>query len=305
MIDKSSNTATGAFAHLSLSRVVGQNQTFWVTGKGGVGKTTIATALAEEVAKDHAVVLIEFGDGESAGRMLESKKVIHRIVEPDDAMVRAMSALVGSTWLAKLFTNNFAVRPMLRSAPALRELAMLEVVRQVCDEHPQAKVFVDLPATGHAIAWLKLPRQLKALFQSGALHDLADRVLKRVLDPTKTSVLVVSTAEPFVITETLDLARALGREVGLVPSGIIVNRFPDALPGHRQGGASSSGWSELDPGHLVSLVAALSFRDEVRSSALEKLGTASLPALLIPAWPTEHLKRDLHQYLAEALKDKT
>lgn len=204
-----------------------------VTGKGGVGKTAIAAGLAEAAArKDGASMLIEFGDGESGRRALrKGTKVVHRVVDPKDAMVDAIAHLLGSQILARLFLNNFAVRPMLRAAPAMRELAMLECVRRFSEELPGKRVVVDMPATGHGLTWLRLPVQMRDMFASGAIHDLAARLVDRLVSPDRASVVVVTLPEKLVLTETIELCRALENEVKLKVARVIVNRFPAELPG--------------------------------------------------------------------------
>jgi arsenite/tail-anchored protein-transporting ATPase len=156
--------------------------------------------------------------------------VIHRVVDPRDAMERAVANVVGSALLARLFTGNFAVKPMLGAAPAMRELAMLECVRIYADEHPGARVIVDMPATGHGLAWLRLPVQMRDMFASGPIHDLAQRLIDRLISPQQCSVVVVTLPERLVLLETIELCRALDVEVGLPPSRLVVNRFPRELP---------------------------------------------------------------------------
>jgi arsenite-transporting ATPase len=208
-----------------------------VTGKGGVGKTSIAAGLAEAAARrDGSAMLIEFGDGESGKRILAQNrkdksggKVLHRVVDPRDAMEKAIANLLGSTLLAKVFLNNFAVRPMLRAAPAMRELAMLECVRLYADELPGKRVVVDMPATGHGLTWLRLPVQMRDMFASGPIHDLAARIVDRLVAPSRCSVVVVTLPERLVLSETVELCRALDKEVKLPPARLVVNRFPSEL----------------------------------------------------------------------------
>ena len=208
-----------------------------VTGKGGVGKTSIAAGLAEAAARrDGSAMLIEFGDGESGKRILATNrrdkgggKVVHRVVDPRDAMEKAIANLLGSTLLAKVFLNNFAVRPMLRAAPAMRELAMLECVRLYADELPGKRVVVDMPATGHGLTWLRLPVQMRDMFASGPIHDLAARIVDRLVAPSRCSVVVVTLPERLVLSETVELCRALDKEVKLPPARLVVNRFPSEL----------------------------------------------------------------------------
>lgn len=200
-----------------------------VTGKGGVGKTTIAAGMAEAAAqRDGRSVLIEFGDGDSGRRVLGKKSaVIHRVVDPRDAMERAVGNVFGSALLARVFLGNFAVRPMLQAAPAMRELAMLECVRIYADEYPTARVVVDMPATGHGLAWLRLPVQMRDMFTSGPIHDLSQRLIDRLIG--RCSVVVVTLPERLVLLETIELCQALESEIGLSPSRLIVNRFPVEL----------------------------------------------------------------------------
>lgn len=205
-----------------------------VTGKGGVGKTTIAAGLAAAAARrDGKAVLVEFGDGDSGKRVLAGARksgVRHEVVEPRTALEKSMGRLLGSRMIAKVFIGNFAVRRMLRAAPALRELAMLDAVGQIADKAKGLRVVVDMPATGHGLAWLRLPMQMRDLFGSGGLYELSERLVHRLVSPRMCSVVVVTLPERMVLQETLELCAALAREVGMPPARLIVNRFPAALP---------------------------------------------------------------------------
>lgn len=255
-----------------------------VTGKGGVGKTTLAAGIAEAAAaREGRAVLIEFGDGESGKRVLGPRsRVAHRVVDPRDAMERAVANILGSAILARLFIGNFAVRPMLRAAPAMRELAMLEVVRIYADEHPGARVVVDMPATGHGLAWLRLPVQMRDMFASGPIHDLAQRLIDRLVSPGRTSVVVVTLPERLVLSETIELCRALEVEVGLPPARLVVNRFPRELPAAAWDSARAiekrGGESAEAAAHLVRMLDA---RRELQREALDILGTATSTSLHI------------------------
>ena len=250
-----------------------------VTGKGGVGKTTIAAGLAMAAAeRDGKSVLIEFGDGESGKRALgrNAGKVVHRVVDPKDAMERAMASLLGSALLARIFIGNFAVRPMLRAAPAMRELAMLECTRLYAEEYPGKRVVVDMPATGHGLAWLRLPVQMRDMFSSGPIHDLAARLVDRLVSPARCSVVVVTLPERLVLTETIELCRSLETEVGLTPARLVVNRFPRELPAaawdqahamEKRGGPEGVAATEL--------LRVIEARREARADALDILARAN------------------------------
>lgn len=254
-----------------------------VTGKGGVGKTTLAAGLAAASARaDGHAVLVEFGDGESGKRALGQNDgqhaVHHRIIEPHKALEQSVARLLGSRLVARVFIGNFAVRRMLRAAPALRELAMLDAVGHIADEHHPHRVIVDMPATGHGLAWLRLPVQMRDLFGSGGLYDLSERLVHRLVAPRQCSVVVVTLPERMVLQETLELCAALDREVGMPPARLIVNRFPSSLPESALGHARALVEGPAAPGALRdaarALVQVLEAREATRKEALETLAEA-------------------------------
>jgi len=241
-----------------------------VTGKGGVGKTTIAAGLAAAGAKrDGKAVFIEFGDGESGNRVLAGARksgVMHEVVEPKKALEKSVARLLGSRMLAKAFIGNFAVRRMLRAAPALRELAMLDAVGQIADQAKGKRVVVDMPATGHGLAWLRLPMQMRDLFGSGGLYELSERLVHRLVAPRACSVVVVTLPERMVLQETLELCGALEREVGMPPARLVVNRFPQPLPTGAIEQAQALGTDAA-----AQLVEVLKARELARAEALSTL----------------------------------
>ncbi|MCZ7678668.1 MAG: hypothetical protein M5U28_07815 [Sandaracinaceae bacterium] len=274
-----SSTAAGDFAPLAPIVLV--------TGKGGVGKTTMAAGLAEAAARrDGKAVLVEFGDGDSGKRMLGPRtRVQHEVIDPKDALERSVGRLLGSKLLAKLFIGNFAVRRMLRAAPALRELAMLDAVGQIADQAKGKRVVVDMPATGHGLAWLRLPVQMRDLFGSGGLYELSERLVHRLVAPRHCSVVVVTLPERMVLQETLELCGALEREVGMPAARLVVNRFPGELPPQAIAQARAMSGALAAPGAHLALV--LEARESARAEAIEALRAApslgvDLRPLLLP-----------------------
>ena len=274
-----------------------------VTGKGGVGKTTIAAGLAAAAAKrDGKAVLVEFGDGDSGKRVLAGARrsgVMHEVVEPRTALEKSVGRLLGSRMLAKVFIGNFAVRRMLRAAPALRELAMLDAVGRIADKAKGRRVVVDMPATGHGLAWLRLPMQMRDLFGSGGLYELSERLVHRLVAPRACSVVVVTLAERMVLQETLELCSALEKEVGMPPSRLVVNRFPRELP---RGAIEQA--RALGIPAAAKLIEVLEAREASRSEAVATLRGASslgvdLEPLLLPEAAFDPSAMQVAQWLVE------
>lgn len=205
----------------------------FVLGKGGVGRTTIAAGLSVLAARRRGrSVLLEFGDGESGRRALAGAHhgVEHLVIKPMEAILRGATPLFGSSAITRLVLDNFAMRPLVRAAPAVRELAMLESVRQVAAERPGVSIFVDMPATGHSVAWLRVARQGRDFLAAGPLFNLCERVLGEILSPGRASIVVVTLPERLVVEETLELCTAITAETDLSVDRIVVNRVPVSLP---------------------------------------------------------------------------
>lgn len=275
-----------------------------VMGKGGVGKTTIAASLAALDAETHGLAaLVEFGDGESGRRALAGahKGVEHLVIRPEDAIQRGATPLFGSATVAKLALDNFAMRPLLRAAPAVRELAMLESVRQIVAERPGVRVFVDMPATGHGVAWLRVPRQGRDFLGAGPLFEMCDRVGRELVAPGRASILVVTLPERLVIEETLELCAAIAREAGLDVDRVVVNRMPLPLP---RGALVEARALAASPGPLAeaarALVATLSAREAASAEGLASLDALTLARHAIwrvPQAPVDPSARDVARWL--------
>jgi anion-transporting ArsA/GET3 family ATPase len=283
----------------ALARVV------LVTGKGGVGKTTVAAGLAvAQVALSGSAALVEFGDGESGLRALGRQRgVDHIVIKPEEALTRAASPLFGNGILAKVALGNFAVKRMLKAAPALRELAMLECIRLVAAEKPRRAVIVDMPATGHGIAWLRVPRQLREVSQSGPFFDLCDRVARELVTPGRCSPVVVTLPEKLVLKETLELCESMTSVVGLPAARLIVNRMPaeiahDAVVEAERIAAGDSPRATA----ARSLAEVLRTRETARQEALAALddvraGSAGLAPVLLPEAPIDPTATQVAEWL--------
>ena len=278
----------------SLSRVL------LVTGKGGVGKTTVAAGLAvAEVEARGAAALVEFGDGESGARALGDARTLrgltHVVIHPAEAIERAATPLLGGAMMAKLTLGNFAVKRMLRAAPAIRELAMLECVRMVLDEKPNRWVIVDLPATGHMLQWLAVPSQLRAATTAGPMHDLCARLERELVSPGKCSPVVVTLPERLVLLETLELCASMKRQLGIPVARLLANRVPAPIDEAALAEAQALGDSG-DPRAEAAreLARLLSTRKAARDHAMQALAEAGrvsddepLVPLVLPDAPVD------------------
>ncbi len=193
-----------------------------VLGKGGVGKTTVARGLAALAqARGARGLVIEPGLGAGlsspTGSPAGTDDGVHCVrIDEQRALLEAAGDIFGSPRLAQAVMSQFAVRRLAAVVPGLREVALLLAAM---GHTTDARVVVDMPATGHGLAWLATVRLLRALAPTGRARALVEELAARLADPAWTQLVVVTLAEPLVAGETAELCAALPRR----PDLIVVN----------------------------------------------------------------------------------
>lgn len=296
----------------AIASLGSQPRTVFVTGKGGVGKTTFATGLATAAARTHGrAVYVEFSDGESGRRagIEREDNVKHVVLNLRNAVTKAAEELFGSKRIARLALGNFAMRPLIKAAPALRELGVLELARQIVEAHPEQSVVFDMPASGHCVGWLKTPGQVRRLAAHGPLHALCARLEDELVSPESSSMIIVTLPERLVLSETLSLSRTVRDEVGLPVDRIIVNRVP-AAPSQQAiaDAAELSAIPGVSGAAAECLAAHLAARQAARNEALEAVRatteedeawSSARPPLLVPLSASEPTASTLANWLIE------
>lgn len=254
----------------------------FVTGKGGVGKSTVAAALARcEADNDSSAVLVEFEGATAAARALgdQGYGIETVVVDYLDALSGAIARLVSSKVLGRVVVKQRALARVVQAVPAIRELVALERVRQVAEEFAPTRIIVDLPATGHAVDWLRVPSAAERFLKVGPAARMCRDIIDQILSKSASAICVVSTAEPVVASETRELCHRLHHELGRSPSLLVVNRVPrrpsaDELERAEDLGSTDAAWREL--AHALEQDAELSADAQAALAALGVLSGARL-----------------------------
>jgi anion-transporting ArsA/GET3 family ATPase len=208
----------------------------FVTGKGGVGKTTVAASLARVAARrGKRVIVCEVAAEETGHDEVELAPGIHSIaVDPEQAMREYLSDQVGGA-LSKVMTSSRVFTYLAAAAPGLRELLMIGKVWDLAQldqrrtgDTPYDLVILDAPATGHALGMLRTPRTFRDVARVGPISRQAGRLDAFLTDPQLTGIVAVAAPEEMPVNETIDFIAALDDEMHMRPDAVVVNGvYPD------------------------------------------------------------------------------
>ena len=216
-----------------------------ITGKGGVGKTTIASAIAV-AAKERGLrtLLIEVGATDNLPQLFGVKIPLYEItriedglygfrLDPFHALEDYLITNMKVEWAAKKFLQTDVIRYLTQAAPGWRELITLGKIwytEQAVDKKTKKPewdlLVVDAPATGHGISFLRVPQVILETMKYGPIHTNTQRVQDLLTDTKRTLLSVVTLPEEMPINEAIEI-HAAAKNVLKIPFGhVFVNMMP-------------------------------------------------------------------------------
>ena len=220
-----------------------------VTGKGGVGKTTVAGALGLLAAgRGDRVIVVEVGDqarlpelfgvaARGGGAEIELERRLWSIsIDPDRALLEWLQKLGGRV-SGRVLASSSTFQYFAAAAPGAKELVRMVKIWELTQGQrwrrgaaPYDLVVIDGPATGHALGMLRSPSTFGAIARVGPIAGQSEAVRELLADPARSGFLGVAQATEMAVTETLelkdDLHRYLGRALdAVVVNGILPQRF--------------------------------------------------------------------------------
>jgi hypothetical protein len=292
-----------------------------VSGKGGVGRTTVAATLARVAAGAGKRVLIaEATTTDRLARMFgRSEPLASKIttlapnidavnVTPASSMQEYGVKILRSELVTRAVFENRAVRGLLSAIPGLDGYAILGKVwwhtTETVDGRPRYDLVIfDGPASGHAALMFRIPQAILNAMPMGPLARDARSMLELWHDPARTALVIVTLAEDLPARETLELAAAARGALELPLGPVVINALPtgallapalDAVMSRWQadGGGGDANQATTYDALATTLRLAASVRgqrqaaDEVVQKLKHDLG---LPIITLPRIPTAEI----------------
>lgn len=218
-----------------------------ITGKGGVGRSVVTSALAHIAKRRNIRVLVaELGDDPEDYSPLARYFGRDRLsVQPEELAegIRGVVLLahtgqdlflrevLHSATLSRAALGSDAIRRLLSAGPSFREMGiffqLLSLLRKErADGQPEHElIIVDMPATGHTLSLTGLPELLLRLVPRGPIAAALREGQAYLNDPVKAAAWVVTLPETLPVSESLELLDGLAR-TAMPVGGVFLNRIP-------------------------------------------------------------------------------
>ncbi len=215
----------------------------FVTGKGGVGKTTVAAALAMLAAREGKRTLVGEVDAkgnladffESGPTSFEPRPVapnLHAMsMHTEDSLKEYLRLQLHLPALARIGPLARTFDFVANAAPGVKEvLTVGKFLWEVRERHYDL-VVVDASATGHIVAQLSAPQAINEMVKVGMVREQTGWMIHLLSDASQTGVVIVAAPEEMPVNETIELAATIREKTTVDIAAVIVNRVLPELFG--------------------------------------------------------------------------
>ncbi len=250
-----------------------------VSGKGGVGKTTVSAALALVAARQGRKVCIAevdrkgtlprlFGGGSLGYDPAQIAPGVWGMnIVPEQALGEYLDVQYHMKRVSKVFTSTHFVDYITTAAPGLKDILVLGKIWYL----EQGKhgggvaqdfdtIIVDAPAAGHMLTFLSAPMGLSDALRVGPVRRQSDWLVEMLRDPKRSRVHLVTLPEEMPVTETLETAEMLAGKIGLNPGAVFANAVYQELLSAEEQQALDEVMEDQNPRELRTRAAEVSLR---------------------------------------------
>ncbi|HUJ59728.1 MAG TPA: ArsA family ATPase [Kofleriaceae bacterium] len=220
-----------------------------VVGKGGVGRSTVAAAIAgRAAARGKRTLLYETNANDRFGAYFGKPAVGTDIAQlapnlfavntnPAAALAEYGLMILKFKSVYEMVFENRVTKAFLRAVPGLDDYALLGKAWYHTQEDKRGKpvwdvVVFDMPASGHSVSMLRIPTVIVDTVPEGPLTRDARTVRELMTDPTHTAVVLVTLAEEMPVNEAIELEGKL-HALHITPQHLVCNQvYPEHFPPH-------------------------------------------------------------------------
>ncbi len=260
----------------------------FVTGKGGVGKTSMAAGLALLSAQRGRRTLV--CEIDAKGDLADSFEVGRLRFDPTELAPHLWGMAMDTEESLREYLKLQLKVPLLGrigpvartfdfvadAAPGVKEILTVGKLCYEVRERNYDLIVVDASATGHVVGQLAAPQAINELVKVGRVRDQTRWMVDILADPTTTAAVIVTSPEEMPVTETLELAERLAEETDVHLAAVLVNRVLPELFGRREEEVFDRLRQPAGRRALTQALAAASSGSSAASSGSSAAGTAAV-----------------------------
>jgi anion-transporting ArsA/GET3 family ATPase len=289
----------------------------FVTGKGGVGKSTLAISLGlAGAARGKRTIVCEVASQENASRVFKKGEVgFHEVevadnlwaisIDPDESLREYLLLQLKVRAMRDLLVRSRIFNYLAAATPGLKELVTIGKIWELAQPDRKVKkasgydlVIVDAPATGHGIGFLSTPRTFAGIARVGPIHSQAKELDRFITDHETTGVAIVAIPEEMPVNESAYLERELTEKVGVAVDRVYMNALYPERFSSDEAGKLERALDDSEGAAKAAIRAALSEyrRANSQRDQLERLKQAvstpvkALPFIFKPTLDVEELR---------------
>jgi len=215
----------------------------FVTGKGGVGKTTVAAALAMLAASRGKRTLV--GEVDAKGNLADffsveptnfkphevQKNLYAMSMDTEESLKEYLSLQLKLPMVARIGPLARIFEFVATAAPGVKEVLTVGKFLWEVDRGNYDLVVVDAAASGHVIGQLAAPQAINELVSVGLIRQQTGWMIDILSDPVQTGLCIVATPEEMPVNETIELTARVEQDTSVHLAAVIVNRVLPELFG--------------------------------------------------------------------------
>ncbi len=193
-----------------------------ITGKGGVGKTSLSLSLAKKLAENGSKVLYNSFDQEDQTELCEELKIPSLHLELEKSAEIYMGKKLGSEMVASWIMKTPFFKSLFNMIPGLGHMILLGHVIDLLEDDPTLTIILDSPSSGHAMTMFESSHNFKEIFGSGLLVEDINRMHRFIYADNSLKNYIVSLPTKMALNESKEVKEHL-QDLNFKNTEVLIN----------------------------------------------------------------------------------